>query len=89
MHIEADKFATYADEILTSQQGISKLIGNMGHDFNGKLPTLMTQNILSMDKKYQSMNETLKEYSGFIHHAAEIYDANDAQLAAMAAALGV
>jgi murein DD-endopeptidase MepM/ murein hydrolase activator NlpD len=35
------------------------------------------------------MNETLKEYSGFIHHAAEIYDANDAQLAAMAAALGV
>ncbi|MDR1471414.1 MAG: hypothetical protein LBS75_02735 [Synergistaceae bacterium] len=35
------------------------------------------------------MNENLKEYSGFIHHAAERCDADDAQLAVMAEALGV
>jgi surface antigen len=89
MHSEADRFAAYADEILTSQNSISKLVGNMGHDFSGKLPSLITQNMLSMGEKYRSMNENLKEYSGFIHHAAKRYDADDAQLAAMAEALGV
>jgi surface antigen len=89
MHSEAENFVVKADEIFTSQKSISKLIGNMGHDFSGKLPTLMTQNMLAMDKKYQSINDILKEYSGFIHHAAERYDEDQTYLAGLAGMLGV
>jgi len=82
MHAEADNFSTRADEILQSQGNVSKLIGNMGHDFSGKLPTLMTQDILAVDNKYQSINTTLNEYAGYIHNAVDKYDEDDTQLAA-------
>ena len=70
-----------ATEIADSQSNVTKIIQNLGKDFSGKLPTLMTGNILSMKNKYKELNETLDQYGKFLTHAANTYEWNDKETA--------
>lgn len=77
-----------AADIFSSQENVTKTIQNLGKDFSGKLPTLMTEHMLSMRDKYRSMNENLTQYGSFLEHSANTYEWNDKELAKWAAALG-
>ena len=74
--------------ILDSQNAVTKLFQNMGRDFSGKVPSLMTQHMLAMDSDYKAMNEILTQYKAFMEDTAQTYEWTDEQLANWAKALG-
>jgi murein DD-endopeptidase MepM/ murein hydrolase activator NlpD len=77
-----------ASDILSSQNNVTGIVRNLGKDFSGKLPTLMTEHMLAMESKYKSMNENITQYGKFLEHAANSYEWNDKELAKWATALG-
>ena len=77
-----------ASDVFDSQSKATNIIQNLGKDFSGKVPSLMTANMLAMRDKYNAMNETLDQYGKFLTHAANTYEWNDRDLAKWATALG-
>lgn len=74
--------------ILESQNQITRIFQNMGRNFSGRIPTLMTQTMLAMDKDYKSMNGILTGYKDFLEESAHNYEWNEAELAKWAESLG-
>jgi uncharacterized protein YukE len=87
MRVRARNVSDRSNEILSSQQTVTKIVGNMGPDFSGKVPSLMTQNLLAMDEKYKGMNDTLTQYAKFLDNAANTYEWSDQEIARWAGAL--
>jgi uncharacterized protein YukE len=77
-----------AADIFGSQENVTKTLQNLGKDFTGKLPTLMTEHMLAMRDKYKAMNENLTQYGSFLEHAANTYEWNESELTKWATALG-
>ena len=74
--------------ILESQNQVTRIFQNMGRNFSGRIPTLMTQTMLAMDKDYKSMNGILTGYKDFLEDSAHNYEWTEAELTKWAEALG-
>ena len=70
-----------ADEILSIQNSVTNIFQNMGRDFSGRIPSLMTEKMIAMEEVYQGINATLNNYKDFLSNAAKNYDWNDSEAA--------
>lgn len=84
----ANKIGQNTSNILEKQNMVTDLFKNMGRSFSGKIPSLMTQHMLAMDKEYQTMNGILTNYKNFLEDAAHNYEWKEEELARMAESLG-
>lgn len=84
----ADRILAAAERINEGQNAVLDIFRNIGRYFNGKVPTLMVENMLAMDGDYQAMNENLEGYSAFLNEAAMDYEWDEIELAKWASSLG-
>ena len=77
-----------ASEILSSQNNVTNIFQNMGKNFSGKIPSLMTQQMIAMDSDYQAMNNMLGNYKNFLEDSAQNYEWTEEELARWATSLG-
>ena len=77
-----------ASEILSSQNKVTDIFQNMGKNFSGKIPSLMTQQMIAMDSDYQAMNTMLGNYKTFLEDSAQNYEWTEEELARWATSLG-
>ncbi|MBQ3647080.1 MAG: hypothetical protein II960_10885, partial [Synergistaceae bacterium] len=84
----ANKIGQNTTNILEKQNMVTDLFKNMGKNFSGKIPGLMTQHMLAMDKEYQTMNGILTKYRDFLEYSAHNYEWKEDELANFAATLG-
>ncbi|MBQ3653083.1 MAG: hypothetical protein II954_01545 [Synergistaceae bacterium] len=88
MKARAGKIGAGAGEILSSQQSVTGIFQNLGRDFSGRIPSLMTEKMIAMEDIYSGINETLTGYKTFLEETAQSYDWTDAEAAKWAANLG-
>ena len=84
----ANKIGQDTTNILEKQNMVTDLFRNMGRNFSGKIPSLMTQHMLGMDKEYKTMNGILTNYKTFLEDSAHSYEWKEDELARFAASLG-
>ena len=84
----ANRIGQNTSNILEKQNMVTNLFKNMGKNFSGKIPGLMTQHMLAMDKEYQTMNGILKNYKDFLEDSARNYEWKEEELARFAESLG-
>ncbi len=77
-----------AESILSSQNAVTQMFQNMGHDFSGRVPGLMIQHMASMESDYKTMNNILNNYKTFMEDAARNYEWTEDELARWAESLG-
>lgn len=77
----ASSIGQNASEILESQNKVTGIFQNMGRDFSGKIPSLMTEKMIAMEGSYHSMNELLNGYKTFIEDAARGIEQTDQEAA--------
>ncbi|MDR1965809.1 MAG: hypothetical protein LBQ36_03800, partial [Synergistaceae bacterium] len=77
-----------ASALMSSQKSVSGIASGLGQDFDGRLPSLIVQNLLSMRGKYTEINENLTEYSGFLEHAANEYEWTESELTKLMQSIG-
>lgn len=85
----ANQIGRGVDEILGSQNDVTRTFQNMGRDFSGNIPTLMTEHMLAMDSDYQEMNSILTQYKEFMEDAAHNYEWTDEELARWGTSIGL
>ena len=68
-----------ADALLNAQNAVTNIFQNMGRDFSGRIPSLMTEKMIAMEDVYQGINATLNNYRDFLVDAADNYDWNDSE----------
>lgn len=68
-------------EILDSQHNVTRTFQNMGRDFSGRIPSLMTEKMIAMEEVYQNMNMILNGYKEFLEDAARNYEWTDQEAA--------
>lgn len=88
MQRRAANIRNSAGEILDSQTNVTNIFQNMGRDFSGRIPSLMTEKMIAMENVYQSINATLSGYSEFLLDAAQSYEWTDAEGARWMNSLG-
>ena len=66
-----------ADSILSDQNAVTNIFQNMGRDFSGRIPSLMTEKMIAMEDAYHGINDILNNYSGFLQDAAQTYERID------------
>ncbi len=81
MEARAAGIGTNAGELLTAQNSVTNIFQNMGRDFSGRIPSLMTEQMIAMEEVYQGINETLNGYKDFLSNAAKTYEWNDSEAA--------
>ena len=81
MNARAASIGNKAGEILQTQNAVTGIFQNMGRDFSGRIPSLMTEKMIAMEDVYQSINETLNGYKDFLTDAARNYEWNDNEAA--------
>ena len=77
-----------ADLLFNNQNAVTQIFQNMGHDFSGRVPGLMTQHMIAMESNYKSMNTILSNYRNFMEDAARNYEWTEDELARWAESLG-
>ena len=88
MQNRASAIGNNADEILGIQNAVTNIFQNMGRDFSGRIPSLMTEKMIAMEEVYQGINSTLNGYKDFLMDAAKNYDWNDSEAARWSTSLG-
>lgn len=84
----ASDIGTNASDILSSQNQITGIFQNMGRDFSGVIPSLMTENMIAMEDIYQDMNDNLNGYKLFLEETASNYEWTDEEAARWLISLG-
>jgi uncharacterized protein YukE len=84
----AGKIRTSGQELSANQDDVLGIMGDLGADFSGKLPTAMLELMLSQKEKYAAVNEAIKDYGDFVEHAAHTYEWTDKEIARWAEKLG-
>ena len=67
-----------AADILSGQKNVTNIFQNMGREFSGRIPSLMTEKMIAMEDVYRGINDTLTNYSEFLRNAANTYERIDA-----------
>lgn len=88
MQNRASAIGNSADEILGIQNTVTNIFQNMGRDFSGRIPSLMTEKMIAMESVYQGINATLNNYKDFLINAAQNYEWNDSEAARWTQSLG-
>ena len=88
MIARAGNVGTNAGEILNSQNQVTSIFQNLGRDFSGRIPSLMTEQMIAMESVYQSMNNTLNGYKDFLEDSARTIEWTDEEAARWSSALG-
>ena len=81
MKSRAANIGSQAKEILDSQSAVTDIFQNMGPDFSGRIPSLMTEKMIAMESLYQGINTTLTGYQDFLVEAANNYEWTDSEAA--------
>ena len=89
MERRASDIGNNAENILNIQNAVTDIFQNMGRDFSGRIPSLMTEKMIAMEEVYQGINATLNGYKDFLSNAAKNYDRNDSEAARRTISLGV
>ena len=89
MERRAGEIGNKAGEILDIQTNVTNIFQNMGRDFSGRIPSLMTEKMIAMEDVYQNINATLNGYKDFLSDAAKNYEWNDSEAARWTRNLGV
>ena len=89
MERRAGEIGNRAGEILDIQTNVTNIFQNMGRDFSGRIPSLMTEKMIAMEDVYQNINSTLNGYKDFLSDAAKNYEWNDSEAARWSRNLGV
>ncbi|MBQ7220139.1 MAG: hypothetical protein IJS28_04080 [Synergistaceae bacterium] len=87
MERRASGIGSNADDILKIQNAVTNIFQNMGRDFSGRIPSLMTEKMIAMEDTYQGINATLNGYRDFLSDAAKNYEWNDSEAARWTRAL--
>ena len=77
-----------AGEILAGQNSVTNIFQNMGRDFSGRIPSLMTEKMIAMESVYQNINATLTDYKDFLVNIAQSYEWTDREAARWMSSLG-
>ena len=88
MERRAISIGSSAEEILNKQNAVTNIFQNMGRDFSGRIPSLMTEKMIAMEDAYQGINTTLNGYKDFLSDIAKNYEWNDAEAARWMLSLG-
>ncbi len=88
MQQRAKNIGMNADEILGSQNQVTGIFQNMGRDFSGKIPSLMTEKMIAMESDYKNINNILNGYKQFLEDSAQTVEWTDEESAKWAQALG-
>lgn len=78
-----------AGEILSIQNEVTNIFQNMGRDFSGRIPSLMTEKMIAMEDVYQGINSTLTSYKDFLSDAARNMEWTDSEAARLTRTLGL
>ena len=81
MNSRADSIGNEADDLLSKQKAVTNIFQNMGLDFSGRIPSLMTEKMIAMEDTYQGINATLNGYKEFLVDTAQSYEWTDAEAA--------
>ena len=84
----ASRIGQASDLMFSNQNAVTQIFQNMGRNFSGRVPGLMTQHILAMESDYKSMNTILTNYRNFMEDAARNYNWTENELASWAESLG-
>ena len=79
MQNRAANIGNNADNLLNSQNAVTDIFQNMGRDFSGRIPSLMTEKMIAMEEVYHGINATLNNYRDFLIDAARNYEWNDSE----------
>ena len=75
----AGTIGSNASDILSGQKSVTNIFQNMGREFSGRIPSLMTEKMIAMEDVYQGINDTLTNYSEFLRNAAQSYERIDTE----------
>ena len=81
MESRAASIGSNADILLDVQNAVTNIFQNMGRDFSGRIPSLMTEKMIAMEEVYQNINATLNGYKDFLSDVAKNYEWNDSEAA--------
>ena len=73
--------------LFNSQKSVTKILMNMDRCFSGRVPRLMTERMILMEREYARVNLILTRYSAFLKQVAQQYEWSDEQAARWARAL--
>ncbi len=88
MIARAGNIGANASEILNSQNQVTSIFQNLGRDFSGRIPSLMTEQMIAMESVYQAMNNNLNGYKDFLEESARTIEWTDEEAARWSSALG-
>lgn len=88
MESRAEIIGNNADTLLDVQNAVTNIFQNMGRDFSGRIPSLMTEKMIAMEDVYQGINAKLNDYKNFLSDAAKNYEWNDSEAARWTQSLG-
>lgn len=89
MQQRAGEIGHRADELRESQSNVTSIFQNMGRDFSGRIPSLMTEKMIAMESVYNGINATLNGYKDFLNDAAQTMEWTDSEAARWANSLGL
>ena len=81
MERRASAIGSNADILLEAQNAVTNIFQNMGRDFSGRIPSLMTEKMIAMEDTYQGINAKLNEYKDFLSDVAQNYEWSNAEAA--------
>ncbi len=81
MERRASDIGNNAGTLLDIQNAVTDIFQNMGRDFSGRIPSLMTERMIAMEEVYRGINETLNGYKDFLSDTAKNYEWNDSEAA--------
>ena len=87
MQRRAAYIGSNAGTLLDIQNAVTDIFQNMGRDFSGRIPSLMTEKMIAMEDVYRGINDTLNGYKDFLSDAAKNYEWNDSEAARWTRAL--
>lgn len=83
----ADTIKAGAENIFSRQNEVTKIFMGMGHDFSGRIPSLMTERMIAMEDEYRSINTSLMNYQDFLRKVAQAMESTDSEAARWVASL--
>ena len=81
MERRATDIGSNAGTLLDVKNAVTEIFQNMGRDFSGRIPSLMTEKMIAMEDVYRGINETLNGYRDFLSDVAKNYEWNDSEAA--------
>ena len=70
-----------ADNLNNARRDMEKIFMDLGSCFSGKVPELLLQRVMHMEKKYSKFAEALRKYGETLNFMADQYESADEEWA--------